>query len=111
MPGYEISRFVNLTQADNELLVCLICHDIFRNPVVAPCCLQTFCEDCIGDWLETNSTCPNDRQTLNKHNLTPAPRMVVNMIGKLQITCDYEANGCREIVALENLQSHSLQCN
>src|SRR6266487_7191224 len=102
MPGYDLSRFVNLSKSEKESLVCLICQDIFKNPIVAPCCLQTYCDDCIRDWLKTNPTCPNDRQSLTKNQLTRAPRMVVNLLGKLQIKCNYESDGCNEIVDLEN---------
>jgi len=58
MPGYELSRFIELSQSDAEEYTCNICQDIFRNPVVTNCCLQTFCELCISEWLETNNTVP-----------------------------------------------------
>jgi E3 ubiquitin-protein ligase NRDP1 len=74
MSGYELSRFVDLDQSDVEELICSICHDILRNPVFTNCCLQTFCEQCINDWLETNNTCPYDRQQLNKSQLYPSQR-------------------------------------
>ncbi len=74
MSGYEISRFVDLSQSDAEELTCSICQDIFRNPVLTKCCLQTFCEQCINDWLETNNTCPYDRKQLNRNQLLSPPR-------------------------------------
>jgi hypothetical protein len=60
MSGYELSRFVDLTESDTEELTCGICQHLFRNPVVTNCYLQTFCEQCINDWLETNNKCPYD---------------------------------------------------
>ncbi len=74
MSGYELSRFVDLDQSDAEELTCSICQDILRNPVVINCCLQTFCEQCINDWLETNNTCPYDRKQLNRSQLSSPPR-------------------------------------
>jgi hypothetical protein len=74
MSGYESSRFVGLSQTDSEELICSICQDIFRNPIVTNCCLQTFCEQCINDWLETNNTCPYDRKQLNRSQLSLPPR-------------------------------------
>jgi hypothetical protein len=74
MSGYELSRFVDLSRSDYEELTCSICQDIFRNPVVANCCLQTFCEQCINKWLETNNICPFDRKSLNKNQLSLSPR-------------------------------------
>jgi hypothetical protein len=77
MSGYELSRFVDLSQSDSEEYICCICHDIFRNPVVANCCLQTFCEQCINSWLQIYNTCPYDRKPLNKSRISPAPRFVI----------------------------------
>jgi hypothetical protein len=34
MSGFELSRFVNLSQSESEDYICSICQDIFRNPVV-----------------------------------------------------------------------------
>jgi hypothetical protein len=76
MSGYELNRFVDLSQSDAEEYTCRICQDIFRNPVVTNCCLQTFCEQCINDWLETNNTCPYDRKQLNRSQLSTAARSV-----------------------------------
>jgi hypothetical protein len=60
MSGYELSRFVDLSQSDAEEYTCSIYQDIFRIPVVTSCCLQTFFEQCINDWLKTINTCPYD---------------------------------------------------
>jgi hypothetical protein len=68
MSGYELSRFVDLSERDSEELTCSICHVIFRNPVVTDCCLQTFCEQCINEWLQINTTCPYDRKKLSHYN-------------------------------------------
>jgi hypothetical protein len=77
MSGYELSRFVDLTQNDAEEYTCIICQDIFRNPIVTNCCLQTFCKQCINEWLENNNTCPYDRKKLNRSQLSTPPRFVI----------------------------------
>src|SRR6266487_2608508 len=110
MPGYDVTRFVNLTKSEEEMLTCHICQDVLKNAVVAPCCLQTFCDDCIRDWLKKDNTCPNDRKSMTESDLIRAARMVTKMLGKLQICCDYEGNGCKQIVQLKNLASHCLKC-
>jgi hypothetical protein len=74
MSGYELSRFVDLNQSDAEEYTCSICQDIFCNPVVTNCCLQTFCERCINEWLDTNNKCPYDRKKLNRSKLSRSPR-------------------------------------
>ncbi len=74
MPGYEIDRFVNLSPNEKVELICSICQDILRCPVVTNCCLQSFCDDCIKDWLKDNNTCPYDRKNLTTDQLSRAPR-------------------------------------
>ncbi|XP_054161299.1 kelch-like protein 5 [Oppia nitens] len=106
MPGYDCNRFVNLSPSDRDELTCSICLNIICCPVIAQCCLQTFCKDCINNWLSTNNTCPYDRKTLTKDALTRPPRVMVNMLGKLQIKCDFRDNGCTEVIILEYLTNH-----
>jgi len=138
MSGYELNRFIDISQSDSEELTCSICHDIFRNPVVTNCCLQTFCEQCINDWLEKNNTCPYDRKELNKNQLSrPSKfekfekylkissillncvfkklniflRAFTNMLGRLKIRCIYSKNGCETVHYLDSLEKHEKQCD
>ncbi len=74
MSGYELSRFVDLSQSDAEEYTCSICQDIFCDPLVTNCCLQTFCGQCINEWLETNNKCPFDRKPLKRCELIRPPR-------------------------------------
>ncbi|CAG2117580.1 unnamed protein product, partial [Medioppia subpectinata] len=84
MPGYCVDRFPNLSAEDREEYTCSICQDIFNTPVTTSC-RHTFCEDCITEWLESNTTCPNDRKRLSPRKLSPAslqhmsaPVMLIN---------------------------------
>ncbi|CAG2165546.1 unnamed protein product [Oppiella nova] len=89
---------------------CSICQDIFCCPMTTPCCLQTFCEDCITGWLQNNTTCPYDRKGLCLDKLTGSPRVLANMLGTMNIKCDFWDNGCREVVKLEDLIQHTAIC-
>ncbi|XP_054155340.1 uncharacterized protein LOC128953840 [Oppia nitens] len=106
MPGYDCDRFVNLSPSDRSELSCSICQDIFCCPVIVQCCRQTFCEDCINNWLSANNTCPYDRKTLTKDALAQPPRVMINILGKLQIKCDFQDKGCNEVISLEDLSNH-----
>jgi len=74
MSGYDLNRFVDLSSTDVSELTCSICQDILRYPVVANCCLQTFCKECIYEWLQTKNSCPYDRKELNESQLSRPPR-------------------------------------
>jgi hypothetical protein len=85
MPGYELSRFVGMDQSYAEELTCSICQDILRNPVFTNCCLQTFCEQCINDWLQTNNTCPYDRKALSNSQLSRSQSFKISYLKYLLI--------------------------
>ncbi|XP_054163770.1 E3 ubiquitin-protein ligase NRDP1-like [Oppia nitens] len=110
MPGYDINRFVNLSQTDRDELVCIICKDIMCSPLVAQCCQQAFCEECINRWLESNNTCPYDRKPLTINGLSLPMIAISNILAKLQITCEYKDNGCDQVIALDQLDKHVVDC-
>lgn len=41
----------------SENAICSICHDELSSPVVLAC-KHIFCEECVGEWLEREQTCP-----------------------------------------------------
>ncbi|CAG2106024.1 unnamed protein product [Medioppia subpectinata] len=110
MPGYSGDRFPELSAEDREDYSCSICQEIFNTPVTTTCCRQTFCEECINEWLNTNNTCPNDRKPLTRNDLSPAPRLVINLLGKLMIRCDYWDYGCHKVIKLDELVRHTIKC-
>ncbi|CAG2111215.1 unnamed protein product [Medioppia subpectinata] len=103
-------RFPDLSAEDRDEYTCSICQEIFDCPVTTTCCLQTFCEDCITQWLQTNTTCPYDRKPLTSGQLSRAPRVMLNTLGRFKIQCDYWENGCRDVIKLEDLTGHTVNC-
>jgi E3 ubiquitin-protein ligase NRDP1 len=110
MPVYDKSRFECLSSIHDQL-TCSICQGILFNPMVVPCCLQTYCSDCINEWLTRNSICPNDKSKINKSKLSKASLAMVNIINSLRLSCTYKQSGCEEVVELENLLLHLDSCD
>ncbi|CAG2165547.1 unnamed protein product [Oppiella nova] len=110
MPGYKVSRFPNLSAKEKPEYTCSLCEDILNCPMTTPCCLKTFCEDCITKWLQNNTTCPYDRKTLTVDKLYPASSVLVYNLGNLKINCEFWDNGCREVIKLEDLIQHTAIC-
>ncbi|CAG2109250.1 unnamed protein product [Medioppia subpectinata] len=110
MPGYVRDRFPDLSAEDREDYTCGICHEIFNTPVSTTCCRQTFCEDCITQWLQTNTICPYDRKPLTPGQVSPSPRAMANTLGRFRIRCDYWDNGCRDVIKLDGLLQHTGNC-
>lgn len=56
-----------------ESLKCPLCHQIFRQAILAPCCGATFCSDCVVDRLAhsslDNSSCPGCGREVYAHQL------------------------------------------
>jgi len=79
-------------------------------PLQAPHCEHAFCNACITQWFSQQQTCPVDRSVVTVAHLRPVPRIMRNMLSKLQITCDNAVFGCTAVVRLDNLMSHLNDC-
>lgn len=105
--GYDVTRF----QGDvDEDLICPICSGVLEEPVQAPHCEHAFCNACITQWFSQQQTCPVDRSAVTVAHLGPVPRIMQNMLSKLQIACDNAALGCSAVVRLDHLPSHLSDC-
>ena len=110
MPGHDKSRIVGLELDQLEEFVCGICQDVLNDPVVTQCCRQSYCRQCINEWLRRENTCPHDRSLITLDDLVEAPRFVVSFINKLRIKCELYENGCEIVVNIENYEEHRENC-
>lgn len=106
--GYDTARFKD--EVDDELL-CPICTGVLEDPVQAEKCEHSFCRGCIGDWLSKHPSCPIDRGDLTKPQLKPVPRILRNLLSKLQVNCDHMDEGCGEWLKLDSLEIHLKVCD
>lgn len=107
--GFDLNRFVNLSQKDKEM-TCAICYGIYERPIVTSC-RHIYCEDCILKWLRQSNQCPIDKSHIKQNELKKVPLFLENLLSDFLIHCDFRSNGCPVIVKLENLQKHSLECS
>ncbi|CAG2113488.1 unnamed protein product [Medioppia subpectinata] len=110
MPGYSRDRFVDLSDRESDELMCGICLQILRSPVVTPCCRHAYCRACMGQWLAVNSSCPNDRQPLIASELQYPQRLACNLLARLRIGCQFSAYGCPHVLELQCLARHEDCC-
>jgi|ERR1712212_52291 len=106
--GYDVARFMG--DVDEELL-CPICSGVLEDPLQAPECEHAFCMGCIQEWLGRQPTCPVDRQRLVIHHLKPVPRILRNLLSRLDISCENSKFGCQETVKLDRLEIHVSECD
>ena len=130
MPGFERTRFVGLADNIAKDLTCVVCLNIFDNPLITDCG-HTYCCQCLQSNIENGrKDCPKCRkQVANKNSsqylandncvvieigeqsLVFVRNLIVNsMVSHLEIKCDYESNGCQTVVELDSLAAHLKQC-
>lgn len=111
--GFKSNRFIS--QVDDEL-ICFICSCVLEKPVLVAVCQHAFCNECIQQRLVNNehTTCPFpncEQEIVNPiEEIIPAPRILVTLLKKLEIKCDFEYFGCDLVVKLEELADHVEKC-
>lgn len=73
-------------------------------------CEHAFCTGCIQEWLSRQPTCPVDRQAITTANLRSVPRILRNLLSRLNISCDNQIYGCTQIIKLDALHVHLEEC-
>ena len=111
MPGFDRYRIVGSTDTELDEFTCAICLGMFNNPMVTQCCRQTYCKECIREWVSQHKTCPNDRKTLTKKGLRPVPRVMINLLENMKIKCDHEMDGCQQVIRIRDLNQHLTVCD
>ena len=74
-------------------LRCVICTDVFAEPLCAVNCQHVFCASCINRALGVQPQCPLCRVALDAGQLRPCQPLRA-LLDDLQVRCDYKASGC-----------------
>ena len=110
MSGYDRDLIVGVSKEQLDEVSCAICHGVFNDPVTVDCCQQSFCRQCITQWISTKNNCPTDRTTLTRDMLKPVPKALNNLIQQFGIKCMYESDGCSMVATIGTLDSHLNTC-
>ena len=91
----------------SDCLICQICTKVLRDPRLAVCYGQHFCESCLNKWFtrQGKETCPHCRaegEAFN-HVIHKGLRSEVN---QLKIRCSNHGEGCRWTGELGALKKH-----
>ena len=105
--GYEEERFNDKVDIK---LQCSVCLKVLKDPVQCPN-EHYFCRSCIQKCLRENSeACPMCQHHLTEETLTKPSRILMDFLQSLEIRCDHENRGCRELIKLEFLDQHVNSC-
>ncbi|CAG2104125.1 unnamed protein product [Medioppia subpectinata] len=137
MPGYPTECFVDLSPELADEIQCSICLCVLCDAVDTKC-RHSYCYECIEQWLTSQTgakLCPECKQSVaNKYGKNSKKakynkrdpklnalligndvvvyrnRRVNAIIGRLRVKCEWEANGCPHVMALDALAGHSANC-
>ena len=90
-------------------LRCVICAEVFVDPVCGVTCQHVFCSSCIHRALDCNSHCPLcrvlvDRVQLRRNHLIQA------LLDDLRVRCHHAAHGCGWTGRLVDRATHQVVC-
>ena len=105
--GYDDERF---EQVISQSFHCIICTNVFKDPVMCRHNEHLFCRSCITRHLMNSQTCPTCMEPLTVDTLTQAPRGVRNILAELKIRCEFFDRGCGKFVELGDLERHVADC-
>ena len=106
--GYEIERFVSEI---NQSLICQICYKVYEVPKMLSQCEHIFCFGCIEQFVITGNHCPIDHKPVESSHVEDAPKAILDYVSALRIKCDFNEYGCKEVVSLNRLLLHRLNCH
>ena len=105
--GYEDERFEHVV---SQSFHCIICTNVFKDPVMCRHNEHLFCRACITRHLMNSQTCPTCMEPLTIDTLNQAPRGIRNLLAELKIRCEFFERGCGTFVELGDLERHVADC-
>ena len=88
-----------------EEVICIICAQIKKNPIMCSKCQNSFCSKCIEIWNKENKNCPY--KCINPEYVFC--RLINVLLSKLNFTCK---NNCGQIIQYNNFDEHyELECS
>ena len=92
-----------LTSQDIKKLICPICLDMLKDPVLEKCG-HSYCKKCLVELLKNDKKCPQSREEINEF----FPNLILkNLILKLNLQCE----DCKETIHIKDKKKHEIICN
>ena len=101
--GFDLKRVVNEV---HEELVCRLCAALVLSPQLLLPCHHLFCRQC----LQTPLVCPVDGNPALQTHVKAVPSLVLRLIAKLDVFCQFRRNGCLCVLKMAQLEDHETRC-
>ncbi len=96
-------------EVNYEMLKCLICLIISKNPKKIECCDIICCTDCITGWLAVNNSCPLCRKS--GPQISHVNKFILRVYDTLKFHCIFNKYGCKEDkIPYKQLEYHITYC-
>ena len=102
MEVFDLDEFVikdDFYKSIEEEIICSICSNIKKNPMMCEICQNSFCTNCIEKWKIKSNQCPfkcnNPKYVVS--------RIINNLLSKLNFKCK---NNCGEVIPYDKLNNH-----
>lgn len=91
--------------------ICLICFQIFYEPLEDDCQFQkhVFCRECIKRWIQSHGKCPVSKKSLSLNNLTLKEDLQA-IINELDIKCENYTRKCSWLGKVKDYAKHLTEC-
>lgn len=106
--GIDLELFVHPERISSQL-ICPICTQVLDNPVQTTT-EHLFCEDELLEWMSRSSLCPITKTELDPLSIRKPGRIILNMLGELEMYCKNRPHGCTWTGSREHLGKHLETC-
>ena len=108
-----------------KFIQCKICLNLLNDPYDCLCCNQTFCKECIINYIKSNNKCPfseffsnpqnpkeNNDNNINElmKKIKPSSSNFTKVIQSLKFYCENQEKGCNDELDIEEISDHEKMC-
>ncbi|KAF9123354.1 hypothetical protein BGW39_009023 [Mortierella sp. 14UC] len=101
---------VEFLHTPSPSILCPVCQDVCREPVITNGCNHSYCASCIYHSIEIEPFCPLCRSRIKIEDLHPNLALG-GLISELLVYCSNKKYGCPQIVRQDALHGHVLYCS
>ncbi|KAG0208052.1 hypothetical protein BGX28_000872 [Mortierella sp. GBA30] len=101
---------VEFLHTPSPSILCPVCQDVCRDPVITNGCNHSYCAACIYHSIEIEPFCPLCRSRIKVEDLHPNLALS-GLISELLVYCSNKKYGCPQIVRQDALHGHVLYCS
>jgi hypothetical protein len=108
-----LEQFPEETLALVATFKCSLCDGVPYNAVQPSGlidCQHIFCCECLTDWCDVQSVCPECYIPITDDDIKPISGIVAKTFAQLKVQCEHRDRGCNDAFFIHEIQQHSKTC-